>query len=142
MAKKKSNKAAARRAEYAAEHFLVSLGCIITRRMIRTRFNKVDFFGADVVGKNYTGRHFYAQATSSEHEQALKARQSKLELIPWHPSDIVFVVWLKSEIKGRSKEWYFQVYEYIFNDEERVRSHWSLSTVDVPKEWMKPLESE
>ena len=68
--------------ERAAVHFAYEiLGCVITRRAVQTKWQKVDFFAADVVGKRPDGTHVYIQATAGQYS-AVTARRRKLEKIP------------------------------------------------------------
>ena len=139
--------AASRRqdAERAAEHWLRNvLDCIVTRRAVRTQWHKVDFFAADVVGKSASGAHCYAQATAGSYS-AVTSRRRKLEKIPWHPYDSVFVLQLIEQqhpAKGRWKQWFFRVHEYEPDIEDsadltvRRWRTWDAAT-EIPKAWFK-----
>jgi len=126
------SKALRRQAEVAAEHYLRSLGCVMTRRCFRTQFAKVDFFGADVVGKMPDGSHVYAQVTTGG-KQAMSARRKKLEAVPWNGTDVVLLLQLVSTPGPRgSKLLWFRQYAYVGGDWFR-----DPEDVSVPKEWLK-----
>ena len=65
-ARRRANtKALRRQAEVAAEHWMAKrLGCIAIRRAVRTQWQRVDFFGADLVGVLDTGAKIYIQVTT------------------------------------------------------------------------------
>ena len=129
-----------REAECAAEwyahedHF-----CVLTRRAVRTQWQKVDFFGADVVGKTASGQHVYLQVTAGQ-SSAVTARRRKLEAIPWHKTDTVELLQLiqtEDPANARRKLWWFRVHRFAApaggarvweTDEEAVR---------VPREWFR-----
>jgi len=132
-------------AERAAEHWLREiLGCVCTRRAVRTKWAAVDFFGADIVGKTETGAHCYVQVTAGK-SQAVTARRRKLEAIPWHDWDTVILLQLietKNPAHGRRKQWWFRVYEYETIDDPPSRPlarQWRLweSATAVPPRWFK-----
>ena len=139
---KRRNKEHADRAERAAEHWLRNvLECVETRRAIRSQWHKVDFFGADVVGKVRTGAHCYVQVTTGDARNVCPRRR-KLERIPWHPYDLVFVLELRSypnPVNRRRTVWTFRVHEYDPGDDPdgRVWRVWD-ATTPVPPEWFKP----
>jgi len=133
MAKKRKN--LWKEAERAAEHLAVhKFGCILTRRSIRTMWQKVDFFGADVVGKKPDGSHVYIQVTSGQ-APAVSQRKRKLEKVPWHETDTVVLaqyVSTRSEIDLRR-------YARTFHLWELKNGEWmKLEDVLVPTEWTKP----
>lgn len=118
------------------------LGCVVTRRAVRTQFQSVDFFGSDIVGKMPDGSHVYIQATAGQ-DSAVTTRRRKLEAIPWHETDIVQLVQLRQTedpANARRKKWFFRVheYQYIFIDDRHDRE-WVThdQAVDVPREWFK-----
>ena len=78
-----------------------------------TMYQSQDLFGCDTVGKRIYGSHVYIQATAGQ-DQAVTARKRKLEKYPWHKSDIVLIVQLKSQQdpeNKRRKLWSFKVWE-------------------------------
>lgn len=115
MVQQKLAKHLRRKAEVAAEHFLrLNLKCVVTRRAVRTQWQKVDFFGSDVVGKLPSGAHVYAQVTTGG-RGCVSVRRSELEMYPWHSSDIVLLLHLvtnQSPDKGRLTQYWFRVEEF------------------------------
>jgi len=105
-------------AERAAEWYAIKVcKCVITRKAIRTQWQKVDFFNSDVVGKMKNGRHVYIQVTTGK-DAAISIRRKKLTQIPWHSSDIVLLLQLKEyqdPENGRKKLWYFKLFYYHGN---------------------------
>jgi hypothetical protein len=127
-------------AERAAEHWLRSvMDCVVVRRAVHSRFHDIDFFCADAVGKVASGAHVYAQVTTGQH-QAVTSRRRKLETIPWHGYDVVFVLQLIEQrypANRRRKEWWFRVHEYAPDSMgSRVWKTWDSATA-VPKEWFR-----
>jgi hypothetical protein len=102
-------------AERAAEWACAELfNCIYTRRALRTKFAKVDFFGCDIIGVRKDGSRVWVQVTAGQ-TAAVLVRRKKLEVYPWHPTDRVFVWQLveRDDIANpRKKEWFFRVWEY------------------------------
>jgi len=135
--RKASTRALRRQAEVAAEHFAVErLKCVAIRRAVRTQWQKVDFFGADVLGKLPTGAHVYIQVTTGA-SGCVSERRKKLAAIPWHPSDTVLLLNLvatASAAKGRRTEYWFRVEEFDSVDGPRAWFDWPES-VPVPREW-------
>lgn len=129
-------------AERAAEHYALKvLKCVITRRALRTKFAKVDFFASDIVGKKDNGEHVYIQATAGQ-DSAVTSRRRKLEVIPWHFTDTVLLVQLIQTIdpaNARRKKWFFRV--HVFNQSEKK---WSTldEAVEIPKDWFKAFREE
>jgi len=130
-------------AERAAEWFLrEEFGCVVTRRAVRTQWQKVDFFGSDVVGKREDGTHVYAQATAGK-SQAVTARRRKLEAIPWlFDSDIVLLLQLLEDLdpaNRRRKIWHFRVHQYDYWIGTNIDREWNTwdEAFRVPKEWFK-----
>lgn len=131
-------------AERAAEHMLrKAYGCVITRRAVRTQWARVDFWGADVVGKTATGAHVYCQATAGSYS-ALSARRKKLEAIPWHRSDTVLLVQLieRESPQGHGrKEWFFRMWEYALLPgaipSSAVRTWQERGPLPVRREWFR-----
>ena len=102
--------------ERASQHFAHEImDCINSVRAVRTMYQRQDLFGCDTVGKRIDGSHVYIQATAGQ-DQAVTARKRKLEKYPWHKSDIVLIVQLKSQQdpeNKRRKLWSFKVWELI-----------------------------
>ena len=129
-------------AERAAEWWLREKHrCLATRRTVRTKFQKVDFFGADVVGKGLNGSHYYVQVTAGKQDK-VRERCLKIEsIVQWHYSDSVFVVKLveaEDLVNPRRKAWYFRVHEYELLSPEKGRK-WKTwdEAVRIPTEWFK-----
>ncbi len=123
-------------AERAGEWVLrLIYGCVVTRRALRTKYAKVDFFAADIIGKRADGSHIYCQITAGQ-EQAVRIRRKKLDAYPWHVTDTVYVMQLverQSVINPRQKDWFFRVYE------RRQDGTWTSGgvSVGVVKEWFR-----
>lgn len=128
----KSLRSAAERAcEWYARDLL---SCVITRRAVQTRFQSVDFFAADCVGKRSDGSHVYIQATAGQYE-AVRTRRRKLEAVPWHESDTVLLLQLvqtEDPANARRKKYFFRVHRLINGD-------WSVQedAHEIPREWFK-----
>lgn len=123
-------------AERAAEWYLAKIHhCIHTVRAVRTKWQREDLFGSDVVGKNK--KHtYYVQVTAGQ-DSAVTARRRKLEAIPWLPSDVVELLQLRQTedpANARRKLWFFRVHRYDFRT-----SQWSTleQAVPVPRLWFK-----
>ena len=124
-------------AEKAAEHYLREVYlCEHTRRPVRTRFQKQDFFACDVVGKTADGNHIYAQVTTGD-SSAVAARRRKIEAIPWHESDTVIILQMKSEKIGNKRRFWFRIHHY-----ETDLCGWNalLTGHEIPREWFKPFK--
>ena len=131
-----TSKSKRREAEVAAEWYAHEvMGCTITRRAIRTQWQKVDFFGCDIVGKTSDGHHIYLQVTAGG-SSCVSVRRKKLEEIPWHITDKVKVLQLVGARQGRVMAWWFTVYEYYWAGYGRK---WTKSSgqIAVPKTWFK-----
>lgn len=122
-------------AERASEWYAIEiLDCVATRRAHRTKFQSVDFFGADTVGKLADGSHVYIQVTAGQ-DSAVTARRRKLEIYPWHVTDTVLLLQLRSTddpANSRRKLWFFRVHR--FKDMQ-----WStdVEDVEVDRKWFK-----
>jgi len=146
MALKKNAKTKRSEAEKAGEHYCrEKLGCILTRRPVRTQWQSIDFFAADIVGKRNDGSHVYVQVTAGQ-SSAVSERRKKLERIPWHTTDTVQLVQLvqtPDPANARRTKYYFRVHEYLLGGESKKDSGngrgWITHEVaiDVPKEWFK-----
>ena len=128
-------------AEIATVHYAREIhGCIVTRRAVRTKWQAVDFFGSDIVGKKSDGSHIYIQTTAGQYA-AVTARRRKLEKIPWHPTDTVELLQLIQTIdpaNARKKLWFFRVHCYKRLGTLYLRQwHTEEKAVPVPREWFK-----
>jgi hypothetical protein len=139
-----------REAEVASEHYCREvMDCIATRRMIKNKWHKVDFFSCDVVGKRADGSHVYIQVTAGQTPKVLE-RKKKLENEVWHTSDTVQILQLvqtDNPGKGSRKLWFFRVYEYqlsgdVYEATNEFR-YWKtyVDGIPVPKEWFKKWRS-
>jgi hypothetical protein len=152
---KANSKAKRADCEKAAVHYCrENHKCVYTRRAIRTQFQSVDFFAADVVGKRKDGSHVYVQATAGQ-ASAVSARRKKLEAIPWHYSDTVELVQLvqtENPANARQTLWFFRVHEYSKQEiviEGKAASFscgriWKVKeeAVSIPKEWFKAYKEQ
>jgi len=133
-------------AERAAEWWLrEECGCVLTRRAVKTQFNKVDFFASDVVGKREDGSHVYAQATAGQ-AQAVTQRRRKLEVIPWHVTDDVYLLQLRgtpNPANRRRTMWHFCVHYYGHVIVGEPRCWMTFETAyPVPEEWFRAWKQE
>lgn len=102
---------AERASEWVLRH---EFHCLHTRRALRTKFAKVDFFGCDTIGVLANGEKLWVQVTAGA-AQAVSQRRKKLEAYPWHASDRVMVWQLVSTehpVRARVLLWHFRVWEY------------------------------
>lgn len=145
-------------AERAAEHYCHDqMKCVITRRAVRTKWQKQDFFGCDVIGKRADGVHVYVQVTAGQHS-AVTARRRKLEDIPWHKTDIVHLLQLvqtEDPANARRKLWFFRLHMYVPDScfcEDRYplqdfllgkKRVWKTeeNAIPVPREWFKAYKN-
>ncbi len=142
---KKNPKSKRADAEKAAVHYAYEIeNCIMHHKAVRTQWQSVDFFGADVMGKRKDGSCVYLQATAGQYS-AVSARRKKLEKVPWLSTDTVRVLQLINTIdpaNARKKLWFFRVHElcctspYDGAHDPRV---WEINekAVSIPKEWFK-----
>lgn len=131
-------------AERAGEWFLrEKMGCVVTRRALRTKFAKVDFYAADIIGKREDGSCVYAQVTAGGSE-ALRVRRRKLEKVPWHWSeDVLLLQMQEKEFSGRGKKWEFRVHVLLRGDEPNnpLRTQWEVQSVEeIDKKWFKAFK--
>jgi len=126
-----------RQAEVAAEHFCRALlACTHTRRAIKARFFKVDFFGADVMGKDGRGLTHYVQVTTG-YGGRLSSRRHKLAAIPWAASDRVYLLQLRRAEpapKSRKAQWEFVVQQWF--QIQRLWQRWT-QAIAVPEPWFR-----
>lgn len=131
-------------AERASEWYAIEKHlCVLTRRSIRTRFNKVDFFCCDTVGKKQDGTHVYIQVTAGNNTQVTKRRR-KLESVPWHETDTVELLQLiqtPDPANARRKHWFFRVHVYYLERVKGFRQWITLEkAVQIPKYWFRSWE--
>ena len=137
MALKKNSKSKRPEAERAAEHYAREVcHCVLTRRPVRTQWQSIDFFAADIVGKKKNGSHVYIQVTAGQ-ASSVSARRKKLEKIPWHESDKVQLAQLvqtPNPANARKIDYFFRIHEYSGNPRE-----WHIyeKAQPIPKEWFK-----
>lgn len=130
-----------RAAEMAAERYLLDrMKCVATRRAVKAKYAKVDFFGADVVGRLESGANIYAQVTTGK-GPCVSNRKGKLAAYPWYPSDTVLVLQLVTERGSRRNEparHSFRVWEYHAETYDGVRSwkEWD-QQIEVPNDWLQ-----
>ena len=122
-------------AERAAEHVAVEVfGCVATRRALRTKFAKVDFFGCDVIGLARRGVKFWLQVTAGQ-MGAVQTRRKRLLQYEWGDDDYVMVMQLVERAKvdnPREKEWFFRVWEL------HRKGVWDeISPIPIKREWFK-----
>jgi len=129
-------------AEHAAEWILRhSFGCRAVRRVIRTRYAKVDFFGADLVGTTDTGRKIYVQVTTGK-RQAVHVRRKKLEGYRWHRSERIFLWQL---VPCDNPGWHFRVWEYLRSPgthHDRQWREWGCMLPVTEKVWWTAYKPE
>lgn len=109
-----------REGEVAADNWLQMEG-YMTRRAVRARFQKVDFFGADVMGKRSGGMAWVQVTTAqgSRHTETVRRRRRRLEEVPWGPQDLVFVFEARERpnvVDPRRIDRFFRVHEYASRD--------------------------
>ena len=129
-----------KKCERAAEHYAIyNLNCIITdRERGSSSFQRRDFLGClDVIGKRASGVWVCIQATIGSMAK-VRERQKKIEKIAWHSTDIVQILQLRFEQKGRSKSWYFNVFDYS----QFSRRKWLTHIVEVPQQWFLAYKRE
>lgn len=130
-------------AERAAEWALrEEFGCVATRRALRTKFAKVDFFACDVIGVRQDGSRVWVQVTAGQ-VGAVLVRRRKIEVYPWHPSDTV-VVWQLVEradvANPRKKEWFFRQWEYGLVGSNRREWGEPHQPIPVRRHWFKAFK--
>jgi len=120
-------------------------GCVVTRRALRTKYAKVDFYCADIIGKHADGSCVYAQLTAGGNP-ALRIRRRKLETVPWHESEEVMVLqltFMPDPANMRRKLWFFRVHRF-HPGYVRVCDRWTVDdeAAPVPKEWFKAWKDD
>lgn len=131
-------------AERAGEHYLYRIcGCDPSqiRRAVRTKWQSVDLWACDVMGRTDLGLCFYAQVTAGQTE-AVRTRRRKLEKISWNEYDTVFVLQMVSQpnpANARKTDFYFRIHHY-----RHLAKKWSVmdEAILIPREWFKKLRVE
>ena len=103
-----------RAAEILAENWLRDQG-FQTRRAVRVKWQKVDFFGADVMAIAPDGTKRFVQVTTSKRAEHVRQRRRRLEQFPWHSTDHVYIFQLverRSPPDRRQVDRFFRVHEY------------------------------
>ena len=129
-------------AERASEHYLVHVcGCDPEqiRRAIRTKWQSVDFWACDVMGRTKDGMVYFAQVTAGKTE-AVRVRRRKLEKISWNIYDNVMVLQLVEQqdpANMRRKQFFFRVHHY-----DHIGGTWFVDETAnlVPREWFKKFQ--
>lgn len=122
-----------REAEVAAENYWLGEG-FTTRRALRTKFAKVDFFGADVLGKSGWSTIF-CQVTKGKNPGSKRRKLEKPEGI-WLETDrrLVFELrTLPNPVNRSVHDYYFRVHELLKNDKWII---WP-EPIKVPRDWFK-----
>lgn len=133
MAKQAKGKRA--ESERASEWYLHEVEkCTHTVRAIRTKWQRVDFYACDVMGKRSDGTSVYAQITAGQVE-AVRRRRRKLDKIPWHPTDTVLLLQLvhtQDPANARRKLYFYRVHRLNLGNKE-----WSVDSQAQPiaKDW-------
>lgn len=140
-----------RLAEVACENYLKSLGCR-TRRSVKSKWHKIDFFACDVMGvrrvhdtqhipENYIER-YWIQVTTGEWS-AVTQRRRKLEKEIWSDRgyDNIYIFQFRetpNPANRKKKLYHFKVSEYEPNpfDGEWGWSNWD-NAIEIPQEWFK-----
>ena len=125
-------------AERAAEWVLrEEYACVLTRRALRAQYAQVDFFAADVMGKDKYGHMIWAQVTTGGTE-AVRQRKRKLEAVPWQLTDRVMLLQLVSEpdpAHKLRKRYFFRVHRYCHTLSEKK---WmEADRMEINRDWFK-----
>ena len=131
-------------AERAAEHYLYEVcGCDPKqmRRAVRTKFQSVDFWAADVAARTTQGFCYYAQVTAGQ-QKAVQQRRRKLEKISWNTFDHVLLLQLVSmpnPANARKKDFFFRIHRY-----NPVTGKWVVDDIawPVPRDRFRKLKVE
>jgi len=144
MGRPKVAKSRRPQAERAGEHFLcVNCQCLLhtIRRAVRTQWQAVDFWAADIMGKTEKGFNFYAQVTAGQVE-AVRTRRRKLEKIPWNCLEKVLLLQLveqQNPANARRKDYFFRIHRL-----DTKNLIWSVDdeACPVPRLWFTKLNKE
>lgn len=143
MAIEKNPKTKRAEAERASEWYAIHFHkCVVTRRATRSRFQKIDFFGCDTMGKKKDGTMVFIQVTAGNNTQVTKRRR-KLEAIPWQDTDRVELLQLIQTINpanARRKKWYFRI--HCYRRAAAGYREWvtEVQAYSIPKLWFKSYE--
>ena len=117
-------------AEWSAEWLLRErYRCVATRRAVRTRFQSVDFFGCDCMGRDVEGRTWWIQATAGKSANVAHRRR-KIEEHQWREG--VMLIEVRLEKEGRRKVGMYRLHWWD-------NATWEIVDVgEVPRHWMQP----
>lgn len=110
------------------------------RKAIRAKFQSVDFWACDVMGRTKRGEVFFAQVTTGGNE-AVRVRRRKLEKISWNDTETVMVLQLvesQNPTDARKKVFHFRVH----NLEDKDQWYVEPESVLVPRKWFKRFQVE
>lgn len=129
------------KAETAAVHYAKKVEhCYVTRKASRARFNEVDFFASDVMGKRENGSTVYIQVTCGN-SQKVKERMLKLEKHAWNVHEDVLMLQLNRKKEERSFKYYFSIWRYVpeYSENYPPLRKWTkfYEGYDVPQAWFK-----
>lgn len=124
-----------REAEVAAENYWIGQGCV-TRRALRTKWARVDFFGADVIAKD-TDSTVWCQVTTAQRTESVRRRRRRLEEVPWLPSDRVFLFELEmrpNPVRRSRIDYFFRVHQYVYaaRPPGEPRRQWEIWDEPIP----------
>lgn len=119
-------------------HFLAERWkCTHIERAVRTQWQSVDFFAADVMGKSAKmGLNIYGQVTTGA-TKAVQVRRRKLEKVPWHHNERVFLFQLVSTddpVNKNKKRWWFRIHQY--HHQTNIWEVWDAAQ-EIPPSWFK-----
>lgn len=129
-----------REAEVAAENYFKSKG-YVTRRALRTKFNKVDFFGSDIIAMNSKEKVF-CQVTMMKKGASVKRKKLEEYADYWLRTDRVFVFELRTipnPVNRAVHDHFFRVHE--FNKQKGDWTIWD-EAIPVPRSWFKVNKPE
>lgn len=142
-----------REAEVAAENYWIQQRCV-TRRALRTKWARVDFFGADVIAKSDTATN-WCQVTTAQRTESVRRRRRKLEKIPWLQSDCVWLFELEmrpNPVRRSRIDYFFRVHQYVvwtapLDGTAPGTRHWEVrdEAIPVTREMLrvhKPVEED
>jgi len=141
MTRRKIAKSKRSEAERATEHYfynVFNIEIFQIRRAVRTKWQAVDFWGCDVMGRDHVGCCYYAQVTTGQ-TQAVRIRRRKLEKIYWNSFDTVMVLQMVEQpdpANNRKKQFYFRIHEYDY-----LNKTWNVKSeaFPIPKAWFQKL---
>ncbi len=124
-----------REAEVACENYWVAQGAVRTRRPVRTKWQKQDYLGADVLAVMPDGGKTWSQVTTSQNRGHIRERRRKLEEVPWAATDRVFVFELEERpniVNRRTTDRFFRVHEYRQSLVQMNLGTWEIWPEPVP----------